>query len=297
MHLNKNQIIDIIKVLCATTIFTALILWWSQNTWEPINTIDYLNEIDTGTQIISNTGTHNVSTIDSLSTICATKDVLCKKINFIGVFPDGQKAKYINQEDIITSFISEKNATQKPFLPILNTLQINDTEGKRWYATHDKVVINIGDILSDDEFHQISTHELGHIADLGFLQGNSKIKDQTYTEFNKAVFANNDPSLYFYKLSRQNETIRKSDAKKQNFCSIYGMSDPFEDFAECFNLYINHNKVFKYLAQKDKTLWRKFNFLASMFKGTYMNADIGTIANIKDKVQERVRDTTKITIK
>ncbi|MEI6426278.1 MAG: hypothetical protein WCO66_02885 [Candidatus Absconditabacteria bacterium] len=300
MHLNRNQITDIIKVLSATILLTTLFLWGSQKTGEQANEQyfeDYLNQPDTVITGNINTGIHEVSTIPTIEAFCASKQNICAKIDFIGDFINEQKTNYLEKEDKITSFIDKNNAQKKDFLSSLTTMQINENEGKRGYATHDKVVINIGNILSDDEFNQISTHELGHIADLGFLQGDSETKDKTYTEFNKAVFAINDPSVFFYKLSRDNETIRKATAKKQNFCSVYGMSDPFEDFAECFNLYINHNKLFKFWAQKDPILGRKFNFLASMFKGKYINADIQNISTVKDKTGERVWDTTKIAIK
>jgi len=301
MHLNRNKIIDIIKVVCATILLTALFLWWSQNIGEQSNQNYFENYVDQPDADISGaidtTGTHGASTTISLQVVCTSNEIICKKISFIGDFLNEQKAKYIQKESNITSFISTKNALKKDFLPSLTTMQINENEGKRWYATHNKVVINIGNILSDDEFNQISTHELWHIADLGFLEGSSSTKDKNYTEFNKAVFAINDPSVFFYKLSRDNETIRKASAKKQDFCSVYGMSDPFEDFAECFNLYLNHNKFFKYLGQKDAVLGKKYNFLASMFNGNYINADTQSISMIKDKTSERVRDTTKIALK
>lgn len=299
MHLNRNTIIDTIKVLCATILLTALFLWWLEKTGEPVNqdfSEDYVNQPDTDIPNSINTGSHDASTTISLKIVCKNNAIICKKISFIGDFLSEEKAKYIQQQKKITSFISDKNALKKDFLQSVSSIQINETEGKRWYATRDKVVINIWNIYSDDEFHQISTHELWHVADLWFLQWTSTQKDKNYTEFKKSVFAINDPSLAFYKLSRDNETIRKSTAKKQNFCSIYGMSDPFEDFAECFNLYLNHNKLFKFLAQKDTILGRKYNFLASMFKGNYINADTANISLIKNKVTERVRDTTKIQI-
>jgi len=299
MHLNRNTIIDTIKVLCATILLTVLFLWWLEKTGEPVHqdfSEDYVNQPDTDISNIVNTWSHDTSTTISLKIVCENNAIICKKISFIGDFVSEEKAKYIQKEKKITSFISDKNALKKDFLSSLNTLQINENEGKRWYATRDKVVINIWNIYSDDEFNQISTHELWHVADLGFLQWTSTQKDKNYTEFKKSVFAINDPSLAFYKLSRDNETIRKSTAKKQNFCSIYGMSDPFEDFAECFNFYLNHNKLFKFLAQKDTILGKKYNFLASMFKGNYINADTANISLMKNKVTERVRDTTKIQI-
>ena len=75
------------------------------------------------------------------------------------------------------------------------------------------------------------------------------------------------------------------------------MTDPFEDFAECFNLYVNHNKLFKFLWQQDVTLWRKYNFLASLFKGNYITSDTANIELFKNKAKERVWDTTKLSIK
>ena len=300
MHLNRNIIIDTIKVLCATVLLTAIILWWLEKTGEPLDqnfSEDYVNQPDTDISNSIATGSHDASTAISLKIVCENNAIICKKISFIGDFINEEKAKYIQQQKKITSFISDKNALKKDFLQSVSSIQINEIEGKRWYATRDKVVINIWNIYSDDEFHQISTHELWHIADLWFLQGTGTKKDKNYTEFKKAVFSINDPSVSFYKLSRDSESIRKASAKKQNFCSIYGMSDPFEDFAECFNLYINHNKLFKFLGQKDVVLGKKYNFLASMFKGSYINGDTASIIIAKNKPTERVRDTTKISLK
>jgi hypothetical protein len=300
MHISRTKIIDIIKVLSATIILTVVILWWLQKTGEQKSDsffVDYLNSGDITPAINEETWIHGAAPSVDINQFCQIKWVLCQKVNFIGDFNSQEKVKYLGNEDTITTFISTKNAQKREFLWSLSGIVINENEGKRWYATHNNVVINIGNILSNDEFNQISTHELGHIVDLWFLQWNDPIKDTNYTEFNKAVFAKNDPSLYYYALSRDSETIRKANAKKQDFCSTYGMTDPFEDFAECFNLYVNHNKLFKFLWQQDITLWRKYNFLASLFKGNYLISDTANIKLFKNKVNERVWDTTKLSIK
>lgn len=110
-----------------------------------------------------------------------------------------------------------------------------------------------------------------------------------YTEFGNIVFATDDISLKFYALSWDSENIRKSAAVKKDFCSGYGMSDPFEDLAECINLYIHHNALFQKFARQNKILTQKYNFLATLFSNKYLSD--GT-----DSLDEntRPRDTTKI---
>lgn len=48
------------------------------------------------------------------------------------------------------------------------------------------------------------------------------------------------------------------------------MSDPFEDFSECFNMYINHNIFFREIAKKNPLLKKKYNLLASIFNNQYL---------------------------
>jgi hypothetical protein len=65
-------------------------------------------------------------------------------------------------------------------------------------------------------------------------------------------------------MSRDKENIRKATAKKKDFCSGYGMTDPFEDFAECFNLYLNHNILFREITKNNTILKKKYNFIAAL---------------------------------
>ena len=71
------------------------------------------------------------------------------------------------------------------------------------------------------------------------------------------------------------------------------MNDPFEDFAETFNMYLNHHNVFALLATSDALLKKKFNFMDSLFNGNYLNADIATTLSLKDNLDTRAWDTTK----
>ncbi len=136
---------------------------------------------------------------------------------------------------------------------------------------------------------------MGHITDLGYIQGSAITKDKKYTEFGKKVFATNDPSLNFYKISRESETIRKAEAKKKDFCSGYGMSDPFEDFAECFNLYMNHNILFREMTKKNTTMKKKYNVIAAIMNAQYLASNTTELEYIQTNETWRPRDTTKIT--
>ncbi len=72
------------------------------------------------------------------------------------------------------------------------------------------------------------------------------------------------------------------------------MSDPFEDLAECFNLYINHNIFFKEIAKKDNILKKKYNFIASIFDGKYMSSNNKELSLLTKNTTRRPRDTTKL---
>jgi hypothetical protein len=59
--------------------------------------------------------------------------------------------------------------------------------------------------------------------------------------------------------------MRKQSAKKQDFCSVYGMSNPFEDFTECIQLYLNHHDYFVNIKKSSPTLEYKYNFINNLF--------------------------------
>ena len=143
----------------------------------------------------------------------------------------------------------------------------------------------------DNEFFQVISHEMWHIIDLWWLQWTNKKKSQIFTEFNKSVFAIDDPSLEYYKYSRSSEKVRKSWMTKEDFCSWYWMSDPFEDFAECHNLYLNHHDYFRQLALNNSTLKGKYNFFSNLYWGKYINDSEAKYENRENSY--RVWDTTK----
>lgn len=114
-----------------------------------------------------------------------------------------------------------------------------------------------------EEFYEVLVHELGHILDLGTLVGKATQLSPLYTEFNDPAFALDDPSLTYYQLSRASETRKHSESSTADFCTSYGAKNPFEDFAECYNLYVNHYSYFQKISTESSVLNQKFQFIAN----------------------------------
>lgn len=71
------------------------------------------------------------------------------------------------------------------------------------------------------------------------------------------------------------------------------MSDPFEDFAESFNLYLNHAAVFKLLAAHNKNLQKKYDYMDKLFGKKYLKSDGDRALTMENDLKVRVWDTTK----
>ena len=163
---------------------------------------------------------------------------------------------------------------------------------RRGSANRNAITINLWWMKYQNEFFQVISHEMWHIIDLGGLQWTSRSKSSAFTEFNKAVFAIDDPSLEYYKYSRSSEKVRKSWMVKEDFCSWYGMSDPFEDFAECHNLYLNHHDYFRKLAMNNSNMKSKYNYFSNLYGGKYLNDSEVKYEKWTDSY--RAWDTTKL---
>lgn len=139
--------------------------------------------------------------------------------------------------------------------------------------------------LSDAEITSVFVHELGHVADLGYLRGESAelsgFHDGSYS------IPLDDPSAEFYQISWSDEKNQKFVAERMDFVSGYAMSDSFEDFAESFNFYILHGADFRALATESSALQKKYDFLRTeVFGGTEFQSERTTRAG------KRVWDVT-----
>lgn len=225
--------------------------------------------------------------------MCLVNSAFCMKIKFNWEYDYKDQYMYLASAIYVLNFIDKHISLNKSLKNQLKTITINPSyNSRRWYANWSNITINLWTVSSYVEFMELISHELWHIVDLWVIKGSSSRMDNTYTEFGKSVFATDDPSLAYYKISWDSETIRKASASTVDFCSSYGMSDPFEDFAECHNLYLNHNALFKYWAQSNENLKKKYNFFANLYWWAYMFASSSDLQKYSET--SRPWDTTKM---
>lgn len=112
------------------------------------------------------------------------------------------------------------------------------------------------------DFFRVLVHEFGHIYDLHreVTQGEkSEFYDGQYRLFIQ------DPSVQYYQFSWENNYERKAELSA--FASSYGSTDPFEDFAEAYALYVLQGKTFRQWADEDPVMALKYDFLNQVFYG------------------------------
>ncbi len=289
-----KQFRNVIKVLgVAIAVYLALtIKVWL--TWESdeVTQYDYLQaEESEYIADIDEVEDHWVSS--SFSRICSQYNKICNKINRSGTFADNDKThKFLYIAYLLKKLDENATRWKNPSEALLKMLINEKNWSRRGSANRTTITINLWWMKYDNEFFQVISHEMWHIVDLGWLQWTSRSKSQNFTEFNKAVFAIDDPSLEYYKYSRASETVRKSWMTREDFCSWYGMSDPFEDFAECHNLYLNHHDYFRKLAMNNSTVKNKYNFMSNLYGWKYINDSEAKYEDWSNSY--RVWDTTKI---
>jgi len=232
---------------------------------------------------------------EHMTTTLCKRTKLCDKISLQGTYNAIDTYTYTRGSIALIEFIDQNRSKEKEIKNVIEKIEIyQDTGSRRWYATRNNIILNLWSVESKKEFAELLTHEMWHIKDLWYLQWENSKKDKAFTEFGKIVFAIDDPSFDFYRISRNSETIRKAEAKKKDFCSGYGMTNPFEDFAECFNLYLNHNSLFREIAKNNNNLSKKYNTIARRANGKYMASRQQEIDIVKDNASRRPRDTTRI---
>ena len=112
--------------------------------------------------------------------------------------------------------------------------------------------------VPDDEFRALLIHEaLGHVMDLGCLQGTAVNGESEFRDGSDAVYKN-DPSLSFYRISWQSPKTKREEARSEDFVSGYAYSsDVFEDLAESVTFALLHHDEFRHIAQSNAKLAAK----------------------------------------
>ncbi len=227
---------------------------------------------------------------------------ICKNYNQICSFTYFHKNQNIKSkikyQSIIIYTIKEIDkilTTQKKLKSNIKHIIIdNKWKDRRWYAGHYTITLKTSKIKNYKEFYEVLTHELWHIIDLWLLEGYWNTKDKDFTEFGETRFFENDPSINFYKISRKNEQTRLKDSSFKDFVSGYALSNPFEDFAESINFYLNHYLVFQQMAKTNYSLKKKFEIMKNLFWRKYLSKwNKKNLKKTIEKAKRRPWDTTK----
>ena len=260
-------IYDFRKLFWASVIIFLMLILTAKKVDIPTTMIqvDYLKE----EQKEKNTE-HPSPTIELISSpldrLCSGQETFCKKVIYTWGVNFDDKIRYTSEYLSIIWFIEKHLMKGTPVSIALKSYIINWEPGKRrWGATAERIRINLASLGAPEEYWGVSSHEFWHVVDLWALRGLSKYKDQNYTEFGKVKFSVDDSSLEYYRLSWDSESIRKETSEEKDFCSRYWMTNPFEDFAECHNLYLNNRQLFKTMTNESWVLRQKYLFLANLF--------------------------------
>lgn len=129
--------------------------------------------------------------------------------------------------------------------------------------------------LSSMELTSVFVHEMGHIVDTGLMEGHAAAGVSSYKDFRLAIFRD-DPSIGFYSISWKDSATTWRDSSTMDFVTGYASSDPFEDFAETYDFFLLHGSQFRYAAQFNARLARKYTYMRDhVFDGhTYVNNDM-----------------------
>ncbi|MDP3975900.1 MAG: hypothetical protein Q8P95_03200 [bacterium] len=132
------------------------------------------------------------------------------------------------------------------------------------------------------DFFTVLVHEFGHIFDL-----HREVASGSKSNFFDGQYRllQEDPSVTYYEHSWRNNHERLGG--DSDFASGYAMSDPFEDFAETFALYVLQHPTFAQWAQSSEVMARKFAFL----KGDVF---AGRTFSVSKRYSARPYDVTKM---
>ncbi len=223
--------------------------------------------------------------------ICKQNINRCEKVYFVDIF---EQDKYSLWTIVIYFLKTLDNWVPYNIDSNIHLVKIIDDPAipRRWLASHHSLTINISDIDNYKEFWDIFTHEFAHILDLWIIKATDWEKDEFFTEFGKSIFYKTDLSLQFYKISRLAENIKKSNTTDLDFVSWYWQTDPFEDFAETMNIYLNHNAYFRNIIKNNPSLIQKYKFFYKLFDGNYFWEDEKNASIVQKNPYRRPRDST-----
>jgi len=136
-------------------------------------------------------------------------------------------------------------------------LYIDDywSEEPRGKMSWNSIKINVYSLDNEQEFISVMIHEIWHIIDIYYLTRENW----------------RDLSQDFYNISWLSANEKRKGANIDDFVSWYWRSNKYEDFWESFTLFVLWNKMMKELAQENKIIEEKYNFIYNLFENTWFN--------------------------
>lgn len=149
----------------------------------------------------------------------------------------------VDQPDIQTreKLLADDLLRALPCRNVLQNLYVRyDNPAQRGLGGKSSIIVN--GAVSADEFRALLVHEMGHVTDLGCLQGKSSAAKTPFRDGAEVMYED-DPSVAFYRISWMDAQTKRADARSDDFVSGYAQHDVFEDFAETFTAYVLHRST------------------------------------------------------
>lgn len=176
----------------------------------------------------------------------------------------------------------------KKYLRSLQQVKYKPDSNRRWLASYKSIYLNFDKMDSKQEIRRVLIHELWHIFDLWYMVSKTSSKDSNFKDWSSMIYQD-DKSVLFYSLCWKNEKELNWQCWDIDFVSWYAKSDPFEDFAESFLLFLENNESFKIMAGESSILREKYELLSS-----FLNQVPNTWVYNRQLAEERLWDLTNI---
>jgi len=183
-------------------------------------------------------------------------------------FQEQKKEKNIFQnvpeskQKIVNNFLEKYN--KKWYFSQLEKISYRKKSTNRWLASWTKIYFDFEKIDTNEEFKRVMTHEMWHVFDLWYLKSKEKKIVSNFKDWTNKIYAD-DPSVEFYSLCFETEKKQNWKCETKDFASKYWQTDPFEDFAESFLLFIENNNSFREMANESKIMQKKYTFIKKYF--------------------------------
>ena len=145
--------------------------------------------------------------------------------------------------------------------------------------------------ISEKDLVGVITHELGHIVDTGVLNPSKSDKRTTFVDRGKIVYSS-DPSVEMYSVSWEDN--RSFTGQRSDAVSGYATSNPYEEFAETYAMYVLHGPLFRFYAAHNRSLDAKYDFMKDVvFDGAEYDFAPEKLPTILES-RTRVYDVTRL---